>query len=100
MVWLFFLIFALCCLASISNYMAYTYIRQYKYMKLVKSMHWKKALWGALLGLPYVFMPFVLVETDREFTKYKIIRQSIYLARFFSFLFFVASGLRLFFWYL
>lgn len=67
--------------ASCFNYIAYTHVKRYKYYKQVVNLSFEQCALGLLIGFPFIFMPFVISETDRGFIKYKKVKEVIFLAR-------------------
>ena len=67
--------------ASCFNYIAYTHVKRYKYYKQVVSLSFEQCALGLFIGFPFIFIPFVLSETDKGFAKYKKVKEMIFLAR-------------------
>ena len=78
-----FIVFIFLILASAINYVAYSHIQRYKYYKNVSKASFSQYLGGIFMGLPLIIVPFVTREKDRDFMKYRIIKQSVYLSRLF-----------------
>ena len=62
------------CLAASTNYVAYNHVQRYRYYKSTSRVSFEQRLTGIILGLPLIFVPFVLKEQDREFLKYDQIK--------------------------
>lgn len=68
-------------ISASSNYIAYTHIRRYKYYKQSVSLTIEHSIIGLFIGLPFIFMPFSMQETDKGYLKYSKVRNSLLWAR-------------------
>lgn len=92
----------LCCasIAAIPNYLAYSHIKQYRHYKQVRTIPVRHFIWGFIIGLPLLLIPFVINERDQGFNKYQKVKRSILFARIFTFLFYLSVLITLIFFYL